>query len=611
MMKNSTRIILSLLGMLLLMLIAVVPAQAIDDPDSPPSINAVYVFEFDGGSVGILIDYYLDYAVLPTETATDSYFGVFVDTDGTTQLKAVAPYTFVDSGYGRGLIWIPFTAAEVIAYGIDSADVADYRIWLTGNPTLTWAPGPDPPKTIALIDQWQNTGDMSVLLALRILYYADVLELAWSLDMVEVTAMGNKLTTVGASYFENVINGCRVLAPAAFADSTSGPDAVDISYDTAFGATAASGTATIVGSPVTLVAGSNTINTGATTGTIVLTLAQYTSGTVTNGTGTVTGSPVTISPGINTLTVTAAGTFTVVVNVTDTATQLNTSVTGTGFDMTTLATRFGMSRWMFSGIIWVLITVILCAAAFATTKKSSAFGDAPGATKIVMILATLSLIGGTLLGLLHPLVSAMLFIAFGAIIGYVFFFRSEALHKGFMFMLWMFFIVSIAGNMAASGQSGVTTTRLTASITATEATSIAVTSTVGFPSAGSIVIDDEQILYGSKNNTHFLGTAFNPIVRGAGGTDASIHTNGTAARTKESYALNAGIDYKIARLADSAGVLGYIAAPVRLLDLILTFFKLPLEFLGTDMAILAYIWMVVAVGMVIGFVVAMIGVRRV
>src|SRR3972149_5294501 len=173
------RTLQAILIAIILLLGLVSPIFAIADPDTPPSVNAVYVFDFDDGSTGVLIDYYLDYAALPTETATEAYLAIFIDTDGATQLKAVAPYTFVDSGYGRGLIWIPFTAAETTAYSIDNADQALYRIWLVGNPTLAWAG--DPPKTIATIDQWNTTGDMSVLLAIRVLYYADVLELAWSL----------------------------------------------------------------------------------------------------------------------------------------------------------------------------------------------------------------------------------------------------------------------------------------------------------------------------------------------------------------------------------------------------------------------------------------------
>jgi len=152
---------------------------------------------------------------LPSETATEAYLAVFVDTDGTTQLKSVAPYTFVDSGYGRGLVWIPFTSAEATAAGLTSASIADYRIWLTGNPTVASGWTGDPPKTITTIDQWVTT-DVSATLTSRILYYADVLELAWSLDMVQNTADGNKLTSVGESYFTNVITGLRTLAPGAF-----------------------------------------------------------------------------------------------------------------------------------------------------------------------------------------------------------------------------------------------------------------------------------------------------------------------------------------------------------------------------------------------------------
>ena len=262
--------VLILLILLALVVSPLVSVYAIDDPDTAPQVSAVYVYEFSDGSVGVLIDYYLDYGTLPDETATEAYFAVFVDTDGSTQLKAVAPYDFVTSGYGRGLVWISFSLDEVIAYSLDSASIADYRIWLTGNPTLDWAT--HPPKTITTIGQWIDT-DVSETLTSRILYYADVLELAWSVDMVEATAGGNKLTSIGAAYFENVIAGCRTLAPGAFSDITYNPDYMTITYDTAFGATATSGTANVTGSPQTLVEGTDGVDSGATTGTIIIDLS--------------------------------------------------------------------------------------------------------------------------------------------------------------------------------------------------------------------------------------------------------------------------------------------------------------------------------------------------
>lgn len=601
-------------GLLLVLLVIILsPTQvlAIDDPDSPPQVSAVYVYEFADGSVGVLIDYYLDYtAPFPDETATEAYLAVFVDTDGTTQLKSVAPYTYVNSGYERGLVWIPFTEAEATTYALDSADIADYRIWLTGNPTLAWTG--DPPKTTTTIDQWVTT-NVSETLASRILYYADILELAWTLDMVESTSEGNKLTTIGEQYFENVISGCRTLAPDAFADTTSDPDYIPVSYDTAFGATATSGSgaggATVVGSPQTLTEGADSVDTGVTTGTFTIDLAQWTTGTITDDTGTMTGSPVTLYPGVNTLIVTGAGTFDTDLEVIDTSTTLADSVTGTGLDLTDLGTAFGMSRWMISGIVWMLISIVACAAAYVSSVRSG--GTPTGASKVVMILLVIMMIGGSLLGLLHPLVVSGLTIAIGAFIGYVLFFRSESLHKGFMFMIWMFVVVSIAGNIAASGQSGITTTRLSSAITATESDSIEVASTVGFPDSGIIVIGDEQIAYPDKDATHFLDTTFNDIMRGSADTEAVAHAAQASVRTKESYLLNASIDYKIARITDSAGALAFISMPFLLLDLILTFFRLPLDFLGTDLAILTYIWMVVAVGMIVGFVVALAGGRRV
>jgi hypothetical protein len=583
-------------------------ASAIDDPDTAPQVLAVYVYEFNDGSVGTLIDYYLDYGTLPDETVTEAYLAVFVDTDGTTQLKSTAPYTFVDSGYGRGLAWIPFTAAEAAAYGLDSASRADYRIWLTGNPTLDW--DADPPFKETTIGQWA-TSSVPETLASRILYYADVLELAWSLDMVEYTANGNRLTSVGASYFENVIPNCRTLAPDAFSDTTSDPDYIPVSYDTAFGATATSGTATVTGSPQTLTEGSDSVNV-TTNGTIVIDLAQWTSGNITDDTGTLDGGPtIDLYPGVNTLTVTSNGTFTTELEVIDTAVICERSVEGTGFDLTDLGDAFGMSRWTISTIVWVIVTIIVCAAVYAGSRRSSLGADGGGASKVVMVVFAVMMVGGMLLGLLHPLVVSFMLIAYGAFIGYVLFFRSESLHKGMMFMIWMFVIVSIAGNIAASGQSGITATRLTDNITADETDSIPVASTAGFPNSGIIVIGDEQIVYPVKDDTHFLDATFNDIYRGHGGSTAAAHNVNASVRTKESYILNASIDYKIARITDSAGVLSFIAMPFLLLDLVFTFFKLPLEFLGTDLAILTYIWMVVAVGMIVGFVVALAGGRRV
>ena len=621
-MKKYLRLPLTLILLALCVLVAFpAPVLAIKEPVTPPSINAAYVYQdcLESGDRGVLVDYYLDYAVSPNETATEAYIASFIDTDNITQLKSSAPYTFQDGGYGRGLIWIYFSAAEAAAYNLNSANVSAYRIWIMGNPTLSWTDSlgnpTAPPKTIASIDQWNTTGVTATLLALRVLYYADQLELNWSQDLIGETAIGSRLTTLGSGYFTNVIPNLRLIAPACFSDTETDPSYNPISYDTTFGATASNGTATITGSPKTLVSGNNSITTGATTGTIVLDLAGWTFGTVTNGSGTVTGSPVTITPGANTLTVTASGNFTVYVAVVDTVTKLGDTVTGTGMDLTTLATAFGMSRWFMSGLIWILITVIICAAVYRAEKSEDGFGVSTGGSKVIILVFTVCIIGGTLLGLLHPVVAALLFIGSGAMIGYVFFFKSETLHKGFMFMIWMFVIVSIAGNVLA-GSTSLIATRLTLDVPAGTVNTISVASTEGFASSGIIVIGDERIGYPSKTATTFerssvFGVTTNPIQRGMNSTIDTAHLSGVTVRTQEASLLNASVDYKIARIADSAGIIGMVTLPAKLLDLILTFFTLPLGFLGTDLAILTYIWGIVAIGMIFGIGMQLAGGRRV
>ena len=414
------RLISAVIISLFMVMAFATPALAIADPDTPPQVSAVYVYEdlLEEGDAGVLIDYYLDYAVNPSETATEAYLAIFVDIDGATQLKTVAPYTYQDSGYGRGLIWIYFSAAEVTAYGIDRANEALYEVWFAGNPTLAWEG--DPPKTIVGIDFWQTEGsNTAVLLALRVLYYADVLELIWALDLIEETSLGNRLTTGGESYFVNVIPNLRTIAPSAFSAGTYEPVMEDLDYATSFGAILTNATGTATGSPITLTAGANDVDV-LTLGTFTIELNRGTEGTATTDVCTVTGSPTTLRFGENTITTTTAiGNIVVDVELVTTQTIITDTVTGTALDLTDLAATFGMSRLMFSGLVWMAISVIICAGAYKTGER----GGVHGSGKVVLMVFDVCIIAGAVLGLLSMLVAILLFIAFGAFTGYVLFFR--------------------------------------------------------------------------------------------------------------------------------------------------------------------------------------------
>ncbi len=410
----------------LIMLMAVpLTVLAIADPDSPPNINAVFVYDdlLEDGDAGVLIDYYLDQPGPPTETATESYMGIFIDVDGVTQLKSVAPYAEDTKGYGRGVIWIYFTAAEVTTHGIDRADIALYEVWLVGNPTLTWVPGPAPPKTTAGIDYWQPLATSTpTLMALRVLQYAQIIGLAWGDILLQETPLGHRLTAAGESYFTNAIPNLRRIAPSVFTSGETDPTLPELDYSTTFGATIANNTGTLTAaSPLTLVEGANNVDVAAL-GTFTLVLLKGTIGTAESDVCQVTGTPVDLVYGTNTITTTAPiGNIIVEVELEDTQSAMEDTIIGTGLDLTEVASRFGMSRWMFSGLVWLVMTICVCAAVYKVNDRGQGM---VGSGKVVLLVFDICIIGGAVLGLMHPLVAVMVFIGFGTLTGYVIFFRQ-------------------------------------------------------------------------------------------------------------------------------------------------------------------------------------------
>jgi hypothetical protein len=395
------------------------PVFAIANPTTGPTIGTATCYDslLETGDMGMLLDFSIGYATLPTETVTEAYRVAFCDTDGVTELKTVVPYTLLNKGYQPGtLAWIYFTAAEVTTYSISSADIALYRVVVYGNPALGWVPGPNP-VAFDTIDTWNTTGVSTTLLALDVLNYVTTQETAWSLDMYQTTSLGKRLTIYGETYIEGVITNARNLCPNAFYIDIVGPINEEIDYTTEFGATITDITGACTGSPITLSSGPNTVHI-ITGGTFIIELTSGTSGTAASvvGGGAVTGSPVTLVSGLpNTITATNAGTGNILITVqlVNTQTQLEDTVTGTGFDLTAVATAFGMSRSLFSGFIWLIISIIICAAAYARVGG-----------KTTLLVFELCIIGGALLGLMPVLVAALMFIGMGALTAYVFFFRN-------------------------------------------------------------------------------------------------------------------------------------------------------------------------------------------
>jgi hypothetical protein len=178
--------------------------------------------------------------------------------------------------------------------------------------------------------------------------------------------------------------------------------------------------------------------------------------------------------------------------------------------------------------------------------------------------------------------------------------------------LWL--LVTLAGSVV-QGSNQAASTILTSNVSAT-ATTINVRSTTGFPEPGIIVIGSERIAYSDTTGTAFQGLLAQPLVRGADSTTAVAHSTGTASkptvvRTVEGAMVNTTVSYNMAVVADASGVWAAPVWALALMRMLVSFLVLPISFLGSDMAILGYIWLAASAGLLISFGLALAGSRRV
>jgi len=64
-------------------------------------------------------------------------------------------------------------------------------------------------------------------------------------------------------------------------------------------------------------------------------------------------------------------------------------------------------------------------------------------------------------------------------------------------------------------------------------------------------------------------------------------------------------------MSDSSGALAFVTIPFAFISLLISFFILPLGFLGTDLQILTYLWGVITVGIIVALGIQLAGGRRV
>ena len=225
-MKLALRLFtVSILAIALVITLAL-PVFAIANP-TVIQINGVFVYRncLEDLDQLYIVDYTLDYDPdsnpatddNPDENVTEAFLVRLMN--GATELGSTAPYSYYDDGYDRGIAAIYFSAAEAPAWE------GAYTMKLVGNPMLGWTGAP-PSTSVSSFNVWQDwvTSTQQIVLASKILWLADQLELAWTVDMIETTAAGSKLTTYGEAYFTNAIENLRLMAPSAFSGQITQPE---------------------------------------------------------------------------------------------------------------------------------------------------------------------------------------------------------------------------------------------------------------------------------------------------------------------------------------------------------------------------------------------------
>lgn len=129
-----------------------------------------------------------------------------------------------------------------------------------------------------------------------------------------------------------------------------------------------------------------------------------------------------------------------------------------------------------------------------------------------------------------------------------------------MFKLTAFFIVLWIGMVLLSGVlaggSGLMTTYLTAGVDDDDIV-FNVADTTGLLTIDDMQVGSEIIHYTGKTDTTLTG-----ITRGYDGTEAKAHANGAQIYTLDTGAFNAALGFSVPQLADSMGILAFIAVPI-------------------------------------------------
>lgn len=201
----------SLLSALMVLLLSTPALASVAQPGTIAIAEVdAYRHCLEDGDMLVIVKYQLDYATNPDDSVEYTYLGRMMD--DTTQLDAVTPYSYYNSGYDWGIYSFYFSAADAPAWS------GNYTVRLEGNPSLDWAGGTPPLASTSSIT-WHSTltqGATEVLLESKILLLADDLSDRWQVTLTQEVTGGTTLNTAGVQYFGNSISDLREMVPDVF-----------------------------------------------------------------------------------------------------------------------------------------------------------------------------------------------------------------------------------------------------------------------------------------------------------------------------------------------------------------------------------------------------------
>lgn len=213
--KSSARRLLALPLAVVMMLGVSSPVLAVD-PAVPndftiDSVQVVQNVAVDG-DVLVSFAYTIHYDVdQPTTPANKLFHFRLMDEDGVTQLGAVEPYAYNNSGYDKGYS----------AFYFDPLSAPDWEaelvLLMAGNPQY-WETPPEVNYTLVLTDYSQVTSksENQQIIGNWVIDVSATLEVDWSVKLLMEIPQGTILNDTGAAYGKGTIPGLQILAPQIF-----------------------------------------------------------------------------------------------------------------------------------------------------------------------------------------------------------------------------------------------------------------------------------------------------------------------------------------------------------------------------------------------------------